>query len=311
MNLLAYIQGKRKGKEAHRIEKEAMRDPFLAEALEGYDEVKADHAGRIARLRNCMPSSVRSAVQQKMYIGIAASLLFFLTVGGYFLLNKKPENLIAMSESYKQIITEEEIEMTSSIETPSPPPPNYLAEDERETATQNELRQRQSVAPTAPVSSVSPVISAQVQAEIVVVVEDEEMEVVLDAAIVAARVAETEEMGAGEIGETGVDESKSVVATRAMRSEMAKELLTPEPQIGMEAYEKYLKEMLIPLKKEDCVQTTGVVEVEFTVKGGKPSDFIIKQSFCDAASKEAIRLIENGCPWIGEDGRKVALKVNF
>jgi len=40
MNLLTYIQGKRKGKEAHRIEKEAMRDPFLADALEGYDEVK-------------------------------------------------------------------------------------------------------------------------------------------------------------------------------------------------------------------------------------------------------------------------------
>ena len=32
MKLLDYIRGARKGKEAHRLEKEAMRDPFLADA---------------------------------------------------------------------------------------------------------------------------------------------------------------------------------------------------------------------------------------------------------------------------------------
>ena len=39
MKLLDYIRGARKGKEAHRLEKEAMRDPFLADALEGYSRV--------------------------------------------------------------------------------------------------------------------------------------------------------------------------------------------------------------------------------------------------------------------------------
>ena len=34
MKLSDYIRGFRKGKEAHRLEKEAMRDPFLADALE-------------------------------------------------------------------------------------------------------------------------------------------------------------------------------------------------------------------------------------------------------------------------------------
>ena len=32
MKLSDYIRGFRKGKEAHRLEKEAMRDPFLADA---------------------------------------------------------------------------------------------------------------------------------------------------------------------------------------------------------------------------------------------------------------------------------------
>ena len=41
MKLSDYIRGFRKGKEAHRLEKEAMRDPFLADALEGYSRVES------------------------------------------------------------------------------------------------------------------------------------------------------------------------------------------------------------------------------------------------------------------------------
>lgn len=33
MKLLDYIRGTRKGKEVHRLQKEAMRDPFLADAM--------------------------------------------------------------------------------------------------------------------------------------------------------------------------------------------------------------------------------------------------------------------------------------
>ena len=39
MKLIDYITGNRKGREARRIEREAMDDPFLRDALEGYDAV--------------------------------------------------------------------------------------------------------------------------------------------------------------------------------------------------------------------------------------------------------------------------------
>ena len=51
MNLLRYIKGLRRGKEAHRIELEAMKDFFLSEALEGYDAVDDNHLKRISRLQ--------------------------------------------------------------------------------------------------------------------------------------------------------------------------------------------------------------------------------------------------------------------
>ena len=42
MKLIDYITGNRKGREARRIEREAMDDPFLHDALEGYDAVPGD-----------------------------------------------------------------------------------------------------------------------------------------------------------------------------------------------------------------------------------------------------------------------------
>ena len=50
MKLLDYIRGLRKGKEAHRLEKESMKDPFLADAMDGYHKVEGD---TMNRLINC------------------------------------------------------------------------------------------------------------------------------------------------------------------------------------------------------------------------------------------------------------------
>ena len=51
MRLSDYIQGLRKGKEAHRLEKESMKDPFLADAIDGYNQVEGNHEQRIEKLR--------------------------------------------------------------------------------------------------------------------------------------------------------------------------------------------------------------------------------------------------------------------
>ncbi len=50
MKLLDYIRGLRKGKEAHRLEKDSMKDPFLADAMDGYREVEGNHEQQIG---NC------------------------------------------------------------------------------------------------------------------------------------------------------------------------------------------------------------------------------------------------------------------
>ena len=51
MKLIDYITGNRKGREARRIEREAMDDPFLHDALEGYDAVPGDPGDAIRRMQ--------------------------------------------------------------------------------------------------------------------------------------------------------------------------------------------------------------------------------------------------------------------
>jgi len=63
MQLEDYIKGSRHGKEANRLEREAMNDPFLQAALDGFDAVPGDPTETIERLKLKVISSA-TGVQQ-------------------------------------------------------------------------------------------------------------------------------------------------------------------------------------------------------------------------------------------------------
>jgi hypothetical protein len=50
MKLAGYIKGDRRGREAHDIELDAMRDPLLGDAIDGFDAVPGDHSPALDRL---------------------------------------------------------------------------------------------------------------------------------------------------------------------------------------------------------------------------------------------------------------------
>lgn len=100
MKFLNYIHGNRKGKEAHRIEKDAMEDPFLADAIEGYDSIPGNHAERIARMRSAI--TVRSARKKPhgvWKVAIAAVGLIVIASGYFILMNHQSSMLTAHESS--------------------------------------------------------------------------------------------------------------------------------------------------------------------------------------------------------------------
>lgn len=88
--LLDYIRGLRKGKEAHRLEKESMQDPFLADAMDGYSKVEGDHEQQIKNLQ--MKISKHSQKRKRSHAvtwSVAASLIIGISISSYFLFLKK------------------------------------------------------------------------------------------------------------------------------------------------------------------------------------------------------------------------------
>ena len=96
MRLSDYIQGLRKGKEAHRLEKESMKGPFLADAIDGYNQVEGNHEQRIEQLR--IQISARSTKKRNTYAiiwSVAACLVIGFGISSYFLFPKEtPEPVI-------------------------------------------------------------------------------------------------------------------------------------------------------------------------------------------------------------------------
>ena len=93
MNILDYIKGPKRGKPAHEFEEKLMRDPFLAEAMEGYKKVKGNHDLIIARLQKQIAKKAkRRRFRQPMFIwssiasavAVVAFIAFFF-LGGFHL----------------------------------------------------------------------------------------------------------------------------------------------------------------------------------------------------------------------------------
>lgn len=245
-SLLQYIRGSRKGKEAHRLEKEAMKDPFLSDALDGYQTVGGNHVESIEEMRRRISRRTRSNRDSITKWSIAASLLICLGFGSYFWLNRQPD----LPERVQSMAVMEEQDIP--------------------------LEQAHEEDIAAP---------AVAQVEALTIVDDD--------VAVADIVAE---------------EEVQIAATSLARS---KAIRHPQPVIGEKAYQAYLKKELIHPQDSLCKNVSGTVIVEFHInEKGRPVNLTVKQSLCQSADKEALRLIEKGPDW-QVDTMKVSVPVIF
>lgn len=84
-NILAYLQNNRKGKEANRLEREALADPFLGEALDGLTSVEGDHSRIVAEIQGKLQKRVSPRTAYLSKLGIAVSLIVAVVIASVFL----------------------------------------------------------------------------------------------------------------------------------------------------------------------------------------------------------------------------------
>ncbi|MFZ4456228.1 MAG: carboxypeptidase-like regulatory domain-containing protein [Bacteroidales bacterium] len=109
MRLIDYIKGNRRGKAANRLEREAMSDPFLQEALDGFDAVDGAHAEAISRLESKISRRSAAANHRKRitWWSAAATVLLIIGFGSYFLMQKE--------DNHRQLTVKQIVKMPRQI----------------------------------------------------------------------------------------------------------------------------------------------------------------------------------------------------
>ncbi len=93
MNLKQYIRGRRRGKAARDLEREALTDPFLHDAIDGYDTVPGDHSRRLENLRRRVSRSSLEKTDFRRLAGLVAGLLILFAINFFFNREEKVETI--------------------------------------------------------------------------------------------------------------------------------------------------------------------------------------------------------------------------
>jgi len=255
MNIIRYIQGIRKGREINRIEREAMEDPFLSDALEGYDKVRGDHEIRIKKMQNKISAQTRPSNHAFRYWAVAASILLLIGIGGsYFLWDelKQPETILVAESAPIQLDTTSLEDLADNSPEAEYAPKDYSDNyDKRPEVMKAEVAEN--------------LISDNQQYEGIDIRDFAEHKVIVEAEKMALKADTT---------------------------------TIPQPTVGIQAYDEYLKTQLDRPMDEECKDITGYVTLSFSIdKNGRPYDIRVIKSLCPLADWEAMRLVKGGPAW--------------
>ena len=196
MNLTDYIQGRRKGKEAHRIEHEAMRDAFLSEALEGFEMVPGDHAEAIRQMQqNIAGRSQPKGRSVTFWFSMAASIALVIGFGWYFLLHETPPVTI-ISEALPADILADSLKRNEVIAMAEP----TEKVNEKETAVQKKAMSNK-ILYSSHLESDMEIMNDNVRIEVEIMKEDKDEDALEP--IIAHSVRDTQQVQGKVVDETG------------------------------------------------------------------------------------------------------------
>jgi TonB family protein len=162
-----YLNGELDARAMHKFERQAQADPFLRDALEGYELSGADHNKNLdelaSRLKDRIAKKERRIIPFR-FIATAASILLFLFAGILWYLNRPTEQekqvvKVKLAPEIKKtkidtlLITEKKTEIATL--TKKAPPRTIIAHDDA--VQQNNIAQNTSSSPNADINIDAPV----------------------------------------------------------------------------------------------------------------------------------------------------------
>ncbi|WP_345954510.1 TonB family protein [Mucilaginibacter sp. PAMB04168] len=88
-----YLNGELDARAMHELERQALDDPFLMDALEGYAQTNSNQNANLGNLASRLQLRVKPQAKRVVLwpkIAVAASVMLFISIGGWWLLNYRP-----------------------------------------------------------------------------------------------------------------------------------------------------------------------------------------------------------------------------
>jgi TonB family protein len=289
LTIQQYLEGKLDPELAHQLEKQALDDPFLWEALEGYSVYK-DPAADLSILQRQLHERIVHMQENKKVFDLswqrlsvaAAAAVMFVSAGILFWMNshKAPEQLASEAHKPVEVNVIDRDSVEAVIKSKDEPVIASLQKNE--------------------VNSDRPTISAYKQGNVV------EKKAVISPEAADAVAASS---AAAAVGEA---QSRTMSARQAKMARIETDGTTNQatvspynaPRSGWSVYNQYLTVSASKFKSDPPL--TGSVVLSFQVgPDGKLTNIKVVRGLNEAFDKEAMRIVRNGSEWTPSPDGKV------
>ncbi|HEY5370443.1 MAG TPA: hypothetical protein VIJ75_15780 [Hanamia sp.] len=362
-----YHSGAMPPDEMHALEKAALEDPFLADALEGYAFSK-DPEKELDEIRKRLDEKRKqskvfsiSSISSGSWWKIAAMFILFAGIGYFFYAtNSRKENSLAVKETVEKKETpaiisprandtaasegnlafekpSTEKDRNNLAKLPAPvlkslqPAPKNSGHDEERIKEEKIFSEKQL---TAKRESAMAMSTDKIKSADITIAESREKSFDRLSDTTASEavspnvssddsgnmVAMNKKNGAlNEVVVTGYGTQKKKDLTRANTEVLQGKVSgvqvnyeSPYPKEGKEKFDKYIKDNAIPVLDSNGNRIAADILLSFKLdKKDKPNHIKVIESSCKVCEKEAVRLLEDGPVWVGKQGEKGTVRIQF
>ncbi len=308
-----YLKGQLSPADRHALEMEALHDPFLAEALEGAELIKAtDFESDLKAIKRNLQGSQRS--KYLWPLGIAASIALLVALS-YFLFLQNPliNEPIALSKEENSTQTPLRENLDQKEELSQTSDENEQVEDREE---KKPAAREQSQAQKIEVENMDALDNAGTAATVKPSIADE------STALIAEAPSEEDDYEESKERPVTGEAIRSEITTEKASKGAAKKSMTPSPvqlssdqavteeaeytrsrdrshQLSKDEYDEYLKANVQYPTSARANRIEGEVTVSFVVKSDSTfGDFKVIKGIGFGCDEELIRVIKEGPAWI-------------
>lgn len=336
-----YHRGEMTPAEMHLLEEASLDDPFLADALEGYQNTatpSADLGALQKRLQERMTGKQKSGVLLSIYPWMKIAAVLVVLIGGVWLvLQTVSERSSKLANTMKRTNAEKNAAELLDSSSPVPTQLPSLSDSKREKENNNvasvEVKKSAGNTHQKPLTFSAPSLTKKdtfaddksgyvantiAKTEARAASEDNISSPPPEQPTAAASAPELDTVRHIDVVMKPIDGSlQEVVVAKSKARKLGGRtsgvtIDTLEPAQGWSSFDNYVADNLkVPKELKEKKPLVNEVELRFDVdKEGNPVNIAVTQPLCDKCDQEAVRLLKEGPKWKGKK-KNGKVKIRF